>query len=96
MNGNILEQCGIEWQDPIYVNYVDFRKAFEIVIREKLWVITQEYGIPSMYTKIIRDLLHDQRLSRPAASSRNQFRRDAQVRTNLTLRNPCIVGLLNF
>ena len=53
--GNILEQCG-EWQAPIYVNFVDFREAFDSVIREKLRVIMQEYGIPSMYINIIRDL----------------------------------------
>jgi len=41
----------------IYVNFVDFRKAFDSVIREKLWVIMQEYGIPStVYNTIIRDL----------------------------------------
>ena len=52
---NILEQC-MEWQAPIYVNFVDFRKAFDSVIREKLWVIMKEYGIPSLYINIIRDL----------------------------------------
>jgi len=53
---NILEQC-MEWQALIYVNFVDFRKAFDSVTREKLWVIMQEYGIPStVYNTIIRDL----------------------------------------
>ena len=46
----------MEWQAPIYVNFVDFRKAFDSVIREKLWVIMKEYGIPSLYINIIRDL----------------------------------------
>ena len=32
---NILAQC-MEWQAPIYVNFGDFRKAFDRVIREKL------------------------------------------------------------
>ena len=32
---NILEHC-MEWQAPIYVNFVDFRKAFDSVIREEL------------------------------------------------------------
>jgi len=41
---------------PKKVNFVDFRKAFDRVIREKLGVIMQEYGIFSMYITIIRDL----------------------------------------
>jgi len=52
---NILEHC-MKWQAPICVDFVDFRKAFDSVIRENLWVIMQEYSIPSMYINIIRDL----------------------------------------
>lgn len=52
---NILEQC-IKWQASIHVNFDDFRKAFDSVIRGKLWVIMQEYSIPSMYINIIRDI----------------------------------------
>ena len=33
-----LEKC-MEWQAPIYVNFGEFRKAFDRVIREKVWVI---------------------------------------------------------
>ena len=43
------------------MNFIDFRKAFDSVVREKLWVIMQEYGISSMYINIIRDL-YDQSL----------------------------------
>lgn len=39
--GNILEQC-MKWQAPIHVNFVDFRKAFDSSIRQKLWVIKQK------------------------------------------------------
>ena len=44
------------------MNFVDFRKAFhDSVIREKLWLIMQEYGIPGMYINImIRRNLYDQ------------------------------------
>lgn len=52
---------------PKKVNFVDFRKAFDRVIREKLGVIMQEYGIFSMYITIIRDLYD---LTFYAASSR--------------------------
>ena len=33
---------------PIYVNFVEFRKAFDGVFRAKLWVIMQDNGIPGM------------------------------------------------
>lgn len=40
----------------LHVNFDDFRKAFDSVIRGKLWVIMQEYSIPSIYINIIRDI----------------------------------------
>lgn len=43
---NILEQC-MKWQAPIHVNFVDFRKAFDSSIREKLWVIKQKASLVS-------------------------------------------------
>ena len=43
---------------PIYVNFVEFQKAFDSVFRAKLWVIMQENDIPrpGMYINIIRYL----------------------------------------
>ncbi|XP_035829459.1 uncharacterized protein LOC101855698 [Aplysia californica] len=35
---NIIEQC-TEWQRHLYVNFVDFEKAFDSVHRESLWYI---------------------------------------------------------
>ena len=39
-NRNTPGQC-MEWQDPIYVNSLAFRKAFDNIIREQLWVVVQ-------------------------------------------------------
>ena len=55
---NILEQC-MEWQAPVYMNFVDFSKAFDSIIREKIWEIMKEYGIPVKYIDIIRDMYTD-------------------------------------
>ena len=52
---NILEQS-MEWQAPLYVSFIDFKKAFDSIIREKLWDILRQYGIPSVYVDIIRKL----------------------------------------
>ena len=47
---NIIEQVN-EWQATIYVNFIDFEKAFDLVHRDSLWIIMRKYAIPE---KIIR------------------------------------------
>ena len=41
---NIIEQC-LEWNTPLFINFVDFRKAFDSVHRNTLWKILHSYGI---------------------------------------------------
>ncbi|XP_013401097.1 uncharacterized protein LOC106166982 [Lingula anatina] len=43
---NIIEQC-LEWNTPLYINFVDFKKAFDSVHRETLWKILLSYGVPA-------------------------------------------------
>ena len=50
---NIIEQVN-EWQATIYVNFIDFEKAFESVHRDSLWIILQKYGIPEKIIRIIQ------------------------------------------
>ncbi|KAL9953192.1 hypothetical protein ACROYT_G040569 [Oculina patagonica] len=42
---NIIEQC-IEWTTPLYINFIDFQKAFDSVHRDPLWKILRSYGVP--------------------------------------------------
>ena len=42
---NILEQVN-EWQATLYINFVDFEKAFDSVHGNGLWRIMSQYGIP--------------------------------------------------
>ena len=42
---NIIEQS-TEWQRTLYVNFVDFAKAFDSVHRHSLWKLLRTYGIP--------------------------------------------------
>ena len=53
---NIVEQA-LEWQAPLYLNFVDFRRAFDSIHRESLWNIMKWYGIPDKFIQIIK-LLH--------------------------------------
>ena len=54
---NIIEQS-IEWQSSLYLNFVDFEKAFDSVHRESLWKLLRLYGLPSKIINVIK-VLHD-------------------------------------
>ena len=55
---NIIEQCN-EWQRQMYVNYVDFEKAFNSIHRESLWHIFRAYGIPQQIILVIESFYND-------------------------------------
>ena len=42
---NIIEQS-LEWNSKLYINFIDFRKAFDSLHRDTLWKIARSYGIP--------------------------------------------------
>jgi len=48
-----------EWNSSLYVNYIDFTKAFDSVIRQALWRILSHYGIPDKLISIIKVLYSD-------------------------------------
>ena len=50
---NILEQVN-EWQATLYINFVDFEKAFDSVHRNGLWTIMSQYGIPQKIINIVK------------------------------------------
>ena len=50
---NIIEQS-IEWNNNLYVCFVDFEKAFDSVHRETLWKIMRHYGVPEKLITIIK------------------------------------------
>lgn len=52
---NIIEQS-IEFNAPLYMNFIDFQKAFDSVNREMLWKILEAYKIPDKYINIIKEL----------------------------------------
>ena len=55
---NIIEQS-IEWQAPLYINFVDFAKAFDSLDRSRLWKILRHYGIPSELVDLIKAMYAD-------------------------------------
>ena len=54
---NILEKCQ-EWQSPVDINFVDLSKAFDYIIRERLWDIMGQYGIPEIFIRTFKAPYH--------------------------------------
>ena len=52
---NIIEQCN-EYNIKNYINFVDFKKAFDSVHRETVWKIMAHYGIPQKVINITKKL----------------------------------------
>ena len=42
----IIEQC-CEWNASLYINFVDYEKAFDSLDRKTLWKLMAHYGIPA-------------------------------------------------
>ena len=55
---NILEQAN-EWRAGLYIQFVDFEKAFDSVHRESLWSIMRSYGITCKMVRVIADICED-------------------------------------
>ena len=55
---NIIEQCR-EWQRQLYINYLDFEKAFDSIYRESLWHIIRAYGIPQEIVLVIKSFYNN-------------------------------------
>jgi hypothetical protein len=50
----IIEQS-LEWNTSLFLNFVDFDKAFDSLDREVLWNLMAHYGIPQKFLNIIRN-----------------------------------------
>ena len=55
---NIIEQVN-EWQTTLYLNFIDFEKAFHSVRRESLWIIMRKYGIPAQIIRMVKIFYED-------------------------------------
>ena len=55
---NIIEQC-TEWQRQLYINFVDFEKAFDSIHRESLLRILRAYGIPQGIVLVIKSFYNN-------------------------------------
>ena len=51
----LQEKC-IKQEQPLYIIFVDFSKAFDIVGRTGLWQLLRKYGCPEKFTTMIEAL----------------------------------------
>lgn len=50
----IIVEQSLEWNSPLYVNFIDYLKAFDSVDRETLWKLLRHYGVPEKFVSLIR------------------------------------------
>ena len=50
----ILEQS-LEWKTSLYVNFIDYEKAFDSLDRQTLWKLLKNYGVPDKFVNLIRN-----------------------------------------
>lgn len=49
----IIHNC-LEYNLPLYVNFVDFKAAFDSIDRNYIWKAFSHYGLPCKYIRIIQ------------------------------------------
>ena len=54
----IIEQS-IEWNSPLYLNFIDYEKAFDSVDRDTIWQLLSSYGIPQKIITMIKATYDD-------------------------------------
>ena len=52
---NIIEKS-LELQNPVYLHFVDFQKAFDSIHRETMWKIVKFYGVPEKIIRVLQSL----------------------------------------
>ena len=68
----ITVEQSIEWNSSLYVNFVDYEKAFDSLDREALWKILLHYGVPMKLVIMIKNsyggmscgVIHDGQLTK--------------------------------
>ena len=51
----IIVEQSLEFDSSLYINFVDYEKAFDSLDRDTLWKLLQHYGIPEKIITLIRN-----------------------------------------
>nr|KAG5700724.1 hypothetical protein BaRGS_029089 [Batillaria attramentaria] len=55
----IIVEQSLEWNSPLYINFIDYEKAFDSVDREALWKLLRHYGVPGKIISLIQCTYQD-------------------------------------
>lgn len=55
----IIVEQSIEWNSSLYINFVDYEKAFDSLDRETLWKLLRHYGVPQKLTNLIKKMYEE-------------------------------------
>ena len=47
-------EYSLEWRSSLYINYIEFEKAFDSLPRDPLWHFMSTYGIPEKFINIVK------------------------------------------
>ncbi|VDO80586.1 unnamed protein product [Schistosoma margrebowiei] len=50
----IIVEQSTEWNSSLYINFIDYEKAFDSVDRTTLWKLLRYYRVPQRIVNIIR------------------------------------------
>ena len=82
-----------EFQKNIYFCFIDYAKAFDCVVHNKLWKVLQEMGIPDHLTCLLRNLYAGQEATiRTGHGTTDWFQIGKEVRQGCIL-SPCVFNL---
>ncbi|KAI8484441.1 hypothetical protein Bbelb_378740 [Branchiostoma belcheri] len=87
----IIVEQSLEWNSPLYINFIDFEKAFDSVDRETLWKLMRHYGIPQKIISIIKGTYKDMTCR---VSHAGQLSDSFEVRTGV--RQGCLLSPFLF
>ncbi|VDO55689.1 unnamed protein product [Schistosoma margrebowiei] len=51
----IIVEQSVEWNSSLYINFIDYEKAFDSVERTALWKLFRHYGVPQEIANITQD-----------------------------------------
>ena len=55
----IIVEQSLEWNSPLYINFIDYEKVFYSVGRETMWKLLRHYGVPEKIFSLIRCTCQD-------------------------------------
>ena len=87
---NIVEQC-LEWNSSLYMNFIDFEKAFDSIHHPSLWQIMSLYGLPPKVINIVKDMYANN-----ACCVRHEGQQSEWFQVKTGVRQGCIISPLLF